>query len=341
MTTSLMARETAEAPGVVARQMAESAAAFSALGARLRDRPPPVVVTCARGSSDHACTYGKYVIETTLGIPVASVGPSIASVYQRRLALDGALFVAVSQSGRSPDLLGLTRAAREAGALVLGLVNDMDSPLPGLCDVAVPLAAGAEQSVAATKSCIAAMAAFLQLAAHWSASPALLDQLPALPGALQAALGCDWYPALAGLEQATGLFTVGRGVGFAAALEMALKCKETSRLHAEAFSAAEVVHGPLALVGPGFPVIALSQADASQPTTREVVARMVALGAPVALAGEALDGATTLPTPPGLAAETAPLAALASFYLAIDRVARARGLDPDRPANLLKVTRTV
>ena len=193
--------------------------------------------------------------------------------------------------------------------------------------------------MAATKSCLAAMAAFLHLATVWSREPGLLAQLPALPAVLDAARACDWYPALAGLADATGLFTVGRGVGFAAALEMALKCKETSRLHAEAFSAAEVVHGPLALVGPTFPVIALSQRDATSGHTRAAVERMVALGGPVMLCGDAVAGAMPLPTPSS-AAESAPLAALVSFYLAIDRIARSRGLDPDRPANLNKVTRT-
>jgi glucosamine--fructose-6-phosphate aminotransferase (isomerizing) len=336
---SLMAAEAAESGHVVARQYAESAAAFAALGARLRAAPPRFVVTCARGSSDHACVYGKYLIETTLGLPVASVGPSIASVYGRQLALRDSLFIAVSQSGRSPDLLSLAASARESGALVVGFVNDMDSELPALCDACIPLAAGPELSVAATKSCLAAMAAFLHLVAHWSEHAGLLSQVAGLPAALDAARDCDWLPALAGLVQATGLFVVGRGVGFAAALEMALKCKETSRLHAEAFSAAEVVHGPLALVGPGFPVIALSQADATAGYTRTAVERMVALGGPVLLAGDVVPGATALPTP-ALPPESAPLAALLSFYLAIDQIARARGLDPDRPANLNKVTRT-
>ena len=335
---SLMAQETAEAPAVLRRQA--QAPEFAALADLLRQRRPRFAATCARGSSDHASVYGKYLIETVIGLPVASIGPSVASVYGRRLALRDSVFFAVSQSGRSPDLLRLTESARASGAIVAGLVNDMDGDLPKLCDICIPLSAGPERSVAATKSCLATMAAFHHIVAAWSGEARLLAQVTALPAVLAAALACDWLPGLADLVQATGLYVVGRGPGFAAALEMALKCKETAALHAEAFSAAEVVHGPLALVGPGFPVIALSQADLAEPQTREVVARMAALGAPVRLAGAPMAGVTPLPLPPALAPETAPLAALAAFYLAIARIAQARGHDPDNPPHLLKVTRT-
>jgi glucosamine--fructose-6-phosphate aminotransferase (isomerizing) len=362
--TSLMAREAAEAPAAVARQAASPG--FAALAARLRARPPRFAVTCARGSSDHASGYGKYLIEHVLGLPVASVGPSIASVYGRRLALADSVFFAVSQSGGSPDLRHLTQAAREAGALVVGLINARDSPLAAVCDLVLDLHAGPEHSVAATKSCLAAMAAFLHIVAAWSGEAHLAAQVAALPAALTAAAGCDWLPALAGIAEPPGigapslnaaslgapslnapslgapsLYVIGRGPGLAAAQEMALKCKEVARLHAEAFSAAEVAHGPMALVGPGFPVIALAQDDASQAHTREVAARMAALGAGVRLAGAPLPGVADLPMPPGLPAESAPLAALQAFYPAIERIARARGLDPDRPPHLRKVTQTL
>jgi glucosamine--fructose-6-phosphate aminotransferase (isomerizing) len=333
MTPTLMAQEAAETPAVVARQAAHPA--FAALGALLRARRPRFAVTCARGSSDHASLYGKHLIEATLGLPVASVGPSIASVYGRRLALADSVFFAVSQSGRSPDLLRLTESARAAGATVVGLVNDLDSPLPALCEVVLPLHAGPERSVAATKSCLAAMAGFLRLVAEWSGEARLLRDVAGLPAALTAAAGCDWLPGLADLAGASSLYIVGRGPGFAAAQEMALKAKEAARLHAEAFSAAEVAHGPMALVGPGFPVLVLTQDDAALPQTLEVAARMTGLGAAVRLAGPGqVLPLKTLPP------ETAPLAALLAFYLAIEQIARRRGLDPDRPPHLRKVTET-
>ncbi|MBP2300783.1 SIS domain-containing protein [Azospirillum picis] len=340
-TVPLMALEAAEAPAAVARQIQRNGADFAALGERLRRHPPRFVVTCARGSSDHASAYGKYLIETRLGLAVASIGPSVASVYGGHLNLEGALFIAVSQSGRSPDLLRLVEAAKAGGALVVGFVNAGETPLAALCDHCLPLSAGPERSVAATKSCIASLAAYLQLVVHWQQDAGLAATLADLPQTLERAAALDWRPALMPLAGATNLYVLGRGVGFGAALEMALKFKETCRLHAEAFSAAEVVHGPLALVGPGFPVLALTQADAAEPHTRAVVERIVGLGAAVATTETGLHGTVALPALPGLAPEAAPLAALQSFYGAVYDLALARGLDPDNPPNLAKVTKTV
>ncbi|HEX3758538.1 MAG TPA: SIS domain-containing protein [Kofleriaceae bacterium] len=335
-----IAREASQAAALAHGQLARCAAGFAELGARLRRDPPRFVVTCARGSSDHAASYGKYLIETELGRAVASVGPSIASIYCGPLALADSLFVVVSQSGRSPDLLRLTEAARRGGALVVGFVNDERAPLAGLCDVALPLCAGPELSVAATKSFLLSGLAFLQLVAHWSADRALLDAVAAFPGALDAASRLDWWPALADLAGATSLYVLGRGTGLGAAAEIALKLKETCRLHAEAFSTAEVVHGPLALVDRDFPVLVVGQDDDSAATTRSVVARMVELGAGVRSALD-VPGAVRLPVPAAVPAAVAPLCQVQSFYLAVHRLAAARGLDPDAPAHLRKVTETV
>ncbi len=337
----LMAQEAAESPAVAARQMERCGPLFRDLGARLRALNPSVVVTCARGSSDHAASYGKYLIETALGLPVASVGPSVVSLYDTPLKLDGALFIAVSQSGKSPDLLRLTESAKAGGALTVAFVNDEASPLAGLCDVFIPLCAGPERSVAATKSYVASLLAFLQLTAHWSDSADLHAAVAAAPGALSKAAALDWHPALSRLVSATGLYVIGRGLGMGVAQEMALKCKETCRLHAEAFSAAEVIHGPLALVGPGFPVLALSQHDQTREPTAQAAARMAGLGADVLSTDPGVPGATALPVVAGLPPELEPMAAVLSFYLAIHRISAARGLDPDVPANLRKVTETI
>lgn len=336
---SMMAREAAEAADAVRRQIAESGGTFAALGARLRAAPPPLVATGARGSSDHACAYGKHLMETVLGRPVASLGPSVASVYGRPLAMPGALLVVVSQSGRSPDLLRLAEAARAGGALVVGFLNDTAAPLAALCEVVIPLAAGPEHSVAATKSCLTAMAAFLQLVAHWSGEPALMRELLALPAALEAAAALDWLPALAALGT-VGRFVLGRGPALGIAAEMALKWKETCRIHAEAYSTAEVLHGPVELVRDGFPVLALAQADAAGEAGRAVLDRILALRGRLLVAGAAPAGAVALPVVPGLPPRLAPLAALQSFYGAIPGLAAGLGLDPDAPSNLLKVTRT-
>jgi glucosamine--fructose-6-phosphate aminotransferase (isomerizing) len=335
-----MAREAAQAAACARRQIERCAAGFAELGERLRRRPPRFVVTCARGSSDHAASYGKYLIETELGRPVASVGPSIASVYQRRpLELGDCLFVTVSQSGRSPDLLRLTEVARAGGALVVGFINDERSPLAERCDLALPLCAGAETSVAATKSFLLSGLAFLQLVAHWSGAPALTQAVAELPDALDAARQLDWWPALAPLASARSLYVLGRGTGLGAALEIALKLKETCRLHAEAFSTAEVLHGPLALVEPGFPILVVGQDDDSAATTRSAIARLVELGANVRATLD-VPGVARLPTLAG-SPVSAPLCQVQSFYMAVHQLAVTRGLDPDVPAHLHKVTETL
>lgn len=335
-----LTREAWEAPEAVRRQLARHAGAFGELGERLRRRPPRFVVTCARGSSDHAASYGKYLIETTLGTVVASVGPSVASLYDRDLDLRDVLFIATSQSGRSPDLLSLVEKARAGGALVVGFVNDETSPLPALCDISLPLCAGPEVSVSATKSYIASGSAFLSLAAHWSQSEPLKAALDALPETLERARALDWWPALESLILAQGMFIVARGPSLGIAQEMALKLKETCCLHAEAFSIAEVIHGPLTMIGPHLPVLALGQDDASAEPTRRAVERIAGQGG---LVWSALPVPTArpLPTLPGLPPAIAPLCQIQSFYMAVAKLARARGFDPDSPSHLRKVTETL
>ena len=215
--STLMFREAAEAAEVVARQFARNRDAIETLCADLRRAPPPFAVTCARGSSDHAATYAKYLFETQLGIVTASASPSVGSVYGATQALRDALYVVISQSGKSPDLLRNAQAAREAGARVVALVNVEDSPLARMADTVIPLHAGAERSVAATKSYLASLSAILQLGACWKGEPPLRDALDALPDALHAAWRCDWSPLVDGLADAGNLFVLGRGLGLAAA----------------------------------------------------------------------------------------------------------------------------
>lgn len=330
-----MAREAAEAADGARRQIATCAERFGELAARLRARPPSVIVTCARGSSDHAATYGKYLLETTVGRVVASVGPSIASTYGRIPLLDGALFLAISQSGRSPDLIRLTEAARAAGALVVAIVNDDSSPLAAQSEIVLPLCAGAETSVAATKSFLLTGVAFLQLAAAWADDPHLRAAVTQAPDALAAAAALDWSAGLDHLRAATSAFVVARGVGLGAAHEIALKLKETCRLHAESFSVAELRHGPIALVTGGFPIVALTQDDPTVTLTRDSITELSRLGANVR---STLDA---LPQVPDVPAVLAPLCQVQSFYLAVPQLAAARGHDADAPAHLRKVTETV
>lgn len=333
-----MFREAAEAGDAVARQE-QAPVQLKRIGTALRKRSPNVVITCARGSSDHAATYAKYAIETRIGIPVASAAPSVASVYGSPLKADGAACIAISQSGRSPDLLATVAGLKATGACVIALVNETESPLAEMADEVFGLAAGEERSVAATKSFIASLAAVARLVAEWSDDDALRSDLHELPALLRRAWDLDWSELVEGLKGATDLYVLGRGVGYGVAQEAALKLKETSQLHAEAFSTAELRHGPMALVREGFPALMFSQADETGRNVGETARALAERGARVFLAGAGAEGATALPTIP-CAPLLEPIVQILSFYRAANALALARGLDPDRPPHLSKVTET-
>lgn len=335
-----MACEAGDAAAVVAAQFAANAAQIEALAARLRADPPRLVVTCARGSSDHAATFAKYLIEQELGVPVVSFTPSLSSLHGKGFGGDDVLFLAISQSGGSPDIVSATDLARRDGALTVALVNVTDSPLGRAAECVVPLHAGPELSVAATKSFIAALAAVLQLVGAWSDRPESADALAELPQALAQSWAQDWAAAAPQLAGANNLFVIGRGLGLGVAQELALKFKETCRIHAEAFSGAEVRHGPMALVGRDFPVIVLAQDDASRAGLEVLAGEFVARGAQVLTAGLSVPGALALPLPaaPGL---LGPVLAIQGLYQLVNAIALARGLDPDSPPFLAKVTRTL
>jgi len=338
-----MFAEAAQAPSVVREQIAANRAAVEALAARLRAMGPRAVTTIARGSSDHASTFAKYLIETRLGLMTASSAPSVTSLYDGSPGMQGVLCLAISQSGKSPDLLQAATAAKAAGGYVVALVNVEDSPLAALADAVIPLRAGPELSVAATKSYIASLSAITHLVACWTEDRALLEALDGLPALLEAAWTQDWSAGVAALKPAHNLFIIGRGVGFGVAQEAALKFKETCGLHAEAFSAAEVRHGPMALVGSGFPVLAFAQGDESQAGIDELLAEFAQRGAKVLAAGATGGHNLGVTALPALAAHPvlAPIALVQSFYRMANALSVARGFDPDRPPHLQKVTQTV
>jgi glutamine---fructose-6-phosphate transaminase (isomerizing) len=338
-----MAAETAEAGAVVRRQLATNATSTSEVAAILRARKPAFVATVARGSSDHAALYVKHHVELKVALACASLAPSIASLYRAPLKLAGAVVIAISQSGRSPDIVAMQRAAKDERAMTIALVNDEASSLARETDALLPLCAGAERSVAATKSMIAALVAGISLVAHWSGDDELLAALANLPSVL--GLSSAAPPATGAIEtlaQASSLFVVGRGATHAIAAEAALKLKETSAIHAEAFSSAEVLHGPAGVIGPGFPVLAFAPADAARPSFFDTLDRLATFGAaPLLVDNEpherwptvvALDGGHPLLTP---------IVALHAFYCVAEAVARRRGRDPDRPPHLKKVTETL
>jgi glutamine---fructose-6-phosphate transaminase (isomerizing) len=335
-----MFQEAASASDAVRAQLQWDAGAIAAIGAELRRLAPRAVITCARGSSDHAATYAKYLIETRVGVLTASAAPSVSSIYGVSQDLRGCLFIALSQSGRSPDLLASVAAAKAAGATILALCNSPDAPLIAAADLVIELRAGAETSVAATKSYLATLCALIRMVAAWTQDAALESALGGLATLMDENWALDWSAALPLLESAAHLYVVGRGLGLGAAQETALKFKETCGLHAEAFSSAELRHGPYTLLGPGFPALLLAQHDATRAGLEALGCELASRGVPVLIAGAQAAGAMQLPTCPAIP-EIAPLLLVQSGYRLIATLALRRGFDPDHPAHLLKVTETV
>ncbi len=339
--TSHMAREVAEIPAAVRRFLDLSADPLRAAAAAMRDRDPPLLATVARGSSDHAATYLKYAAELLAGVPVASVGPSVASIYGRPLRLKNSLCIGISQSGKSPDIVQMLRTAGQGGALTIAITNHADSPMAASANHCLPLQAGVESSVAATKTFVTSALAGLALLAEWQQDQALLAAIAALPETLEQALSQDWSPLSARLSRAQSAYVLGRGPTIGIAAEAALKLKETCGLHAEAFSAAEVLHGPSAIVHQGFPVLVLGVDDAALPHVVATAERLAAQGADVFLTGAAAKGATTLPIATASHPLLAPLVLAVSFYAFVETLSRRRGFDPDVPPHLRKVTETL
>ncbi|PWJ22534.1 SIS domain-containing protein [Jannaschia seohaensis] len=341
MTDTLMRREVREIPAAVDRLLAEGAGPMRKAGATLRDLDPRVFVTVARGSSDHAATCFKYCAELMCGVPVASVGPSVASVYGRRLRLDGAACLAISQSGQSPDIVAMARMADEQGAATFAVTNHPDSPLADACGHILALHAGEERSVAATKTFVASVVSAIWLLAEWRQDAALLSALRALPETLETALAQDWCALTEGLEGHGSLYCIGRGAAYAMAGEAALKFKETCQLHAESYSSAEVLHGPVSIVAPGFPVLALTARDEAEAGLVETADGMAEKGARVFVTSDRASRATCLPVTRTGHPLLDPLALIVPFYASVERIAVARGIDPDTPRHLRKVTETV
>jgi glucosamine--fructose-6-phosphate aminotransferase (isomerizing) len=336
---TLMYREAAESAACVARQLAANEDRVRRLGDDLRAHPPAFIVTCARGSSDSAATFAKYIFETELEIVTSSAAPSVQSVYGSQLKLAGALVLMISQSGRSPDLVQFAKVARRAGARVVALVNAERSPLSEVAHYDLPLHAGAEESIAATKSYICSLAALLDLASYWKADTKMQSAVGDLSALLQQAWELDWSGAIEHLLNVGNMFVIGRGPGYAVALEAALKLKETCCIHAEAISAAEVRHGPMALVRSGFPVLCFSQNDGTNAGVHKLAREFAKRGANVL---EIPNGGTDgLPAVISSYPPCTAIGLIQSFYRMANALAVRRGCNPDRPPGLNKVTKTL
>lgn len=340
MQDNQMAIEAREAPDVVARQQELIAARIEPLVARLRDASPRVVVTCARGSSAHAATFAKHLIERGLALPVASAAPNITSVYGGALRLDGQFFLAISQSGGSNDLIEQAAAARRSGAVTACLVNEAESDLAAQCEFVLPMAAGPEFAVPATKTFIASLAALSRLVALWSQDRALNAALERLPERLARAAELDWSRMIDPFSRAESLVAIGRGPTLAIAREAALKLKEIANLHAEAFSAAEFLHGPVSLVSPLYPILMLTPTDDAATGMRRLAEDLRGKGAALFTTDREDETRTRLPTLAPDHPEIDAICLIQSFYAMAARLAAARGVDVDRPRHLQKVTRT-
>ncbi len=339
--TTHMRREIAEIPEATARLLEGSAKELAETGLHLKRANPRFVTTVARGSSDHAASFLKYAIELNAGLPVASIGPSISSIYGARLKLADSACLAISQSGKSPDIVAMAEGARSGGALTIALTNTAGSPLAEASEHAIDIRAGVEKSVAATKTFVNSAVAGLAVLAHWTGDDKLLAALNALPEHFAKAVDCDWMGIAGELTEGNSLFILGRGPSFAIANEAALKFKETCAMHAESYSAAEVMHGPLALVRPGFPVLALAARDASEPSIADAADGLAERGAAIHITSSLAKKAKVLEHVATGHPLTDPLMLIASFYGFVEAFARHRGLNPDTPPNLRKVTETI
>jgi glucosamine--fructose-6-phosphate aminotransferase (isomerizing) len=334
-----MLKEALASADVVAAQLNDTSR-VEALAARLAQEPRHVALTVARGSSDHAASYFASLTMSRVGLPVASLPMSVATLQQAPLQVRNQLALGFSQSGKSPDLVGTMQALREAGALTVAAVNVPGSPLEDACEFYLPLLAGPELSVAATKSYIAMLSVSAQLVAHWQKDEALLDGLKSLPDALRRAGTLDWSKAVDELRGAERMIVIGRGLGLAIAQEAALKLKETSGIQAEAFSSAEVRHGPMELIDRDYPLLVFAPRGPEQAGLLQLARDMQGRGARVLLAAPDDVPEATLPLVSTAHAALDPIAAILSFYVMAAGLAAARGRNPDAPRHLMKVTET-
>jgi glutamine---fructose-6-phosphate transaminase (isomerizing) len=337
VTSTLMETEARETPAVATRLVAASES-LRQMGERLRALSPRYAVAAGRGSSDAAALLAKYLFEVRLGLPTVSAAPSIRSIYGAKLNLEKALVLAISQSGKSPDLVDFCKSATGPDTFRLGLINDATSPLAQAVDAVLPLEAGPEKSVAATKSCLAAATLVLGLTAHWRNDAGMISAFERTPDRFADALQRAWPTADGFLDGDGPVYVIGRGPGLAIAAEAALKLKETNGLHAEAVSAAEVRHGPFALAGPQLKAIVFAQRDQAFDGLQKVATDLKDLGCPVLFISP--DGRANATVAQDSEPVVELLSMLLRFYLMANASALRRGRSPDHPPSLTKVTET-
>jgi glucosamine--fructose-6-phosphate aminotransferase (isomerizing) len=341
-----MLAEIAEQPGALERTIAAERGKITKLGQTLKSRDIDLIVLVARGSSDNAALFGRYLLEITTGIPVSLSAPSVHTIYGARLKLDHALVVGVSQSGEGEDINRVLENAREGGAYTVGITNEPNSTMTQLVDEALLTHGGRERSVAATKTFTGQMLLFYMLAAELSAQTPSFS-FEAIPEFVDRAL--EQKPALLELVQRyvfmENCVVVGRGLAYANAYELALKLMETCYVVAERFSSADFLHGPLAMVERHFPVILFAPPGVMLPGVKNLIQRLRELKADTLAITSELDAAAmcsrSIIMPREIGEFLAPIPYIVPGQLFAALLAEAKGLDPDAPRSLSKVTRTL
>ena len=343
----LMAAEIAEQPAVLQRLLQDGRGAIAEVAEAVRRRRPRFALLAARGTSDHAALYAKYLLEVRLNLPCGLVSPSTLTAYGARPDLADVLWIAVSQSGSSPDLVESTAAARALGAVTVAVTNAPESPLASAAELSVEVLAGEERAVAATKSYTAQLLALYLLldtlgGGDGSAAgdlPRIAEQVLAQPDAVRLATRYRFVERLV---------VTARGFAYPTAREAALKLMETSFLSAHAFSGADLLHGPLAMIDEDRPVIAIVPDGAGGTALEPVLDRLHERDADVLLVGDekVLAGwagrrsTVDLPLPSGVPEELAPIIQIIPLQQLAHAMSVARGYDPDAPRGLSKVTKT-
>ena len=332
-----MAREIREIPTTAERLLAERDSIITVAN-RIRQADPRVVVISGRGSSGNAGTLLRYLFEARAGLLVSTSAPSVMTTYGQSIDMRNAVFIVISQSGRSPDLVMGAQSARKNGALTIAIVNDLTSPLALACELTLPMGAGLERSVAATKSVVLSMVTSVQLVASLTSDNELNEKIKRLPQRFSDALACDWSLWSSSLAAARAAFVVGRGFGLGPAREIGLKVTETMRLPTLSYSAAEVMHGPLACASAEIPFLVLRQHDGSSAMVDALIAELRVRKLNVFSAG---DPTGILPWIGNDDPICDAITMLLPAYATIELAARARGFDPDNPPNLSKITETM
>jgi glutamine---fructose-6-phosphate transaminase (isomerizing) len=345
---SRMMEEIRQQPEALARTLARELRGVERFKRVVEKRRPRLVVLVARGTSDNAALFGRYLLEITTGIPVSLAAPSIATLYQARVDYRDSLVVAISQSGESTDTNLVLERARAQGALTLGITNERSSALTRLAEHVFLVRAGRERSVAATKTYTGQML-MLYLLAYALGGRVRIDDLERIPDTVEAALALE--PEIAALSERYRFMrhavVVGRGLNYANAFELALKLMETCYVVAERFSSADFLHGPIALVEPSFPVFAFAPPGVTWPSIGETLDKLHGLRAEIVAITdsgnrEAETRATRLIRLPKRVKEAlTPIPYIVPAQMFAASLAAQKGLDPDKPRTLSKVTLTL